>query len=38
MQRGWTPLHVACWEDHLLVVEELLQHGADPNSRSVVSI
>ena len=28
---GWTPLHEACNNGHVDVVEFLLKHGADPN-------
>jgi len=26
---GWTPLHVAAWQNNIECVEELLKHGAD---------
>jgi len=35
-QRDWTALHIASWEGHLPVVDELLKNKADPNIRSKV--
>ncbi len=32
-----TPLHYACLRDHDNVVEYLLEKGADPNSKAIVS-
>lgn len=31
---GWTPLHIACYQQHPNVVAVLLEHGADPNNDS----
>ena len=32
---GWTPLHEACNNGHIEVVEFLLKNGADPNVGSL---
>ncbi|KAJ3305909.1 hypothetical protein HDV03_000751 [Kappamyces sp. JEL0829] len=34
LARGWTGLHAACGQDHLAVVEYLVQCGADANMKS----
>ena len=31
---GWTPLHVACTTDRIAVIELLLAHGADVNTKT----
>ena len=31
--KGWTPLHYACSENNLELVQLLLEAGADPNAR-----
>lgn len=36
-QRGWTPLHVACYHMHLEVVKELLAAGANKHAADKVS-
>lgn len=32
---GWTPLHEACYFNHLDTVQLLLVHGADPTIKNV---
>ena len=32
---GWTPLHEACYFNHLDTVQLLLVHGADPLTKNV---
>lgn len=34
---GWTPLHEACYFNHLDTVQLLLVHGADPLVKNVSS-
>ena len=31
--KGWTPLHYACSENNLELIQRLLEVGADPNAR-----
>ena len=31
--KGYTPLHYACWQGHQIVAEELKKAEADPSSR-----
>ena len=31
--KGYTPLHYACWQGHQIVAEKLMKDGADPSAR-----
>lgn len=35
-QKGWTPLHVACYNSNLEITELLLDEGSDPNNPDLV--
>ena len=32
---GWTPLHYACYDNNMKLVQQLLRAGADPNAKFV---
>ena len=38
MQRGWTPLHIACDNGHKEMMEVLLERGADMEARDKVPL
>ena len=31
--KGWTPLHYACYDNNMKLVQQLIDAGADPNAR-----
>ena len=31
--KGWTPLHYACYDNNMKLVQQLINAGADPNAR-----
>ena len=31
--KGWTPLHYACYDNNIKLVLQLIKAGADPNAR-----
>lgn len=38
LQMGYTPLHQAAQQGHVVVIKVLLKHKADPNALTAVSV